>query len=188
MRCGDLVQKRELRGAHRERVRCLVRGLLRILEDRIGEAQLDGLLRVHPCLVVHQVADLRAGEVRLDLVGVDDALLHLVQHADGLLHVLMVAVGSGHGVVDHHERGGCHEHPRARHRDHRGRARGDPVDLHRDGSRIVHEHRVDAAGRDAIPSGAVDPDGHLAAVGEQLIAELLGGDIIIEPTLLGDRA
>ena len=134
------------------------------------------------------MADLRPCEVRLDLVGVHDALFDLVQHADCLLHVGVVAVGERHGVVDHHQCGGCHQDGCPRHRDDRGRARGDPVDLHGDMSRVLHEHRVDATRCDAVPSGAVDPHRHLAAVGEQLIAELFGGDIIIEPALLGDRA
>ncbi|MPM86716.1 hypothetical protein SDC9_133807 [bioreactor metagenome] len=100
----------------------------------------------------------------------------------------MVAVGDGHGVVDHHQGGGGHQHPGARHRDDRGRACCDAVDLDGDVARVVHQHRVDAAGCDAVATRRVEPDDHLPGSCKQLALELLGCDIVIEPALLGYRA
>ena len=90
---GDLVDQRsfygpvrKLEGGH------FCRDLL-VREHAVRKAELDGPFRVHPCLTVHEVRDPCAGQPGPELVGVDDALLDLLQHFDGLFHLDLAAEG-----------------------------------------------------------------------------------------------
>ena len=70
-------------------------------KDLIREAQLHRLLRVHPGLILHELGDPVVGKAGLKGIGVDDALLDLVERRDGSLHVFGIAHGNGAGIVDH---------------------------------------------------------------------------------------
>ena len=90
--------------------------------------------------------------------------------------------------MDHHEACGSHQDGCARHRND-GRSRGrNAVDLDGDVAGIIHEHRVDLAGCDAVAAGAVQIDDHVALAGEQLILEHLRCDVIVKPALGSDGA
>ena len=107
----------------------------RLEQDFITEAQFQRLVGVHPRFRVHEVGKARAGKPGLDLIGIDDAFLDFVQQLDGLAHFFAVAQRKRQRIVDHHDRNGRHEHPRARHGDDRGGAGGNAVNL--DGNLIL---------------------------------------------------
>ena len=138
--------------------------------------------------VIHEMGQLGAGQTRADFIGIDNAFLHLVQHINGLLHILIVAKGHGSGVVDHHECGGSHQHRGTGHGDHGGCGCRQPIDFHRDLALVIHEHGINLACGNTVSTGGIDPDGDVPGTGIQFIPEHLGGHIVIEPGFLGDGA
>ena len=76
------------------------RAFLFSVENLIGEAKLHSLLRIHPRFGVHEPRNLRSGQPRLDFVGIDDALLNLGKQCDDAFHLLHIADGNGHRIVD----------------------------------------------------------------------------------------
>ena len=86
-----------------------------------------------------------------------------------------------HGYRGHQNPGTCHGD--------NGSSRGrNAVDLHRDATRVVHQHIVDLGSRYTVAAGAVDPDGDIAGAGHEFVLEQLGCHIIVKPAFLGDGA
>ena len=94
--------------------------LHRLKEDLIRKAQLHGLFGIHPGLIFHELCNAAVGKPGLKGIGVDDALLDLVEGADGFLHVPGVTHGNGAGIMDHQHGYGRHEDFVPGHGDHRG--------------------------------------------------------------------
>ena len=134
------------------------------------------------------MGQLGAGQTCADFIGVDNAFLHLVQHIDCLLHILVVAKGHGGGVVDHHKGGGSHQHLSTGHGDHGGCGCRQAVDFYGDLALVIHEHGINLACGHAIPARGIDPDGDVAGSCVQFIPEHPGGHIVIEPGFLGNGA
>ena len=154
----------------------------------IGKAQVDRRVGVHPGFRIHQVGQLGAAHAGLDLIGVDDGFLHLVQHGDGFLHFCGIAHSHGGGIVDHQHRHRRHQHPGASHGNDRSGRGSDAVNLNGHAASVIHEHIVDLSRSHTVAAGAVDPDRDIAAPGIQFLPEQLGRDIIVKPAFLGDGA
>ena len=115
------------------------------------------------------------------LVCVDDRLLHLIQHPDGLFHVVVVSEGHGRRVVDHHHGSRSHKNLVSGHCDNGCSGCGDPVYFDGDLARILAEHRVDLACSNHVSARAVDPYRHRTGSCHQIAPEHVGSDIVIEP-------
>jgi len=190
--CRDLIHQGAphsgfgIQHGHRRRLHVL--RYIGAFENIIGKAKLHRLVCVHPGLRVHQMGQLGAGQPGLDLIGVDDGILHAAKHLDGFLHLCGIAHRYGHGIVDHHHGHRADQYFCTSHRNHAGSGCCDAVNLDRDIVRIVHEHIVDLGSRHTVPAGAVDPDGNIAVPSHQFLFEKLGCDIIVKPAFLGDSA
>ena len=132
------------------------------------------------------MGQLGAGKAGLDLVSVDDALLHLVQQLDGPAHFVAVAHGHGQRIVDHHDGHRRHLNLGASHCDHRGRAGVNAVDAHSYVRRVIHEHIVDLCCGHTVAARRIDPHGNGAAARGQLRLKSRGRDLIVEPAFLGN--
>ena len=139
---------------------------LRPCQDIIGKAKLHRLVRVHPGFRVHQMGQLGAGQPGLDLIGVNDGILHTAKHLDGFLHLCGVTHGHRHGIVDHHHGHRADQNFCTSHSDHACRRRCNAIDFDRDIMRIIHEHIVDLGSRHTVPAWAVDPDLSLIHISE----------------------
>lgn len=62
----------------------------------------------------------------------------------------------------------------------------DSVDFYGDVSFVIHQHIVDLCCGHAVSTGAVNPDGDVAAAGKQLVLEKTWRHIVIKPALFGD--
>ena len=163
-------------------------GIAAALEDAVSKAKLHGFVCVHPCFRIHEVTELGAGHVGLDLIGVDDGILHAGQHFNCFLHFCRITESAGHGVMDHHHRHRGHENRRTCHGDHRGCGGCDAVNFYGYIAGVVHQHVVNLGCCNTVATGAVDPDGDIAAAGHQFLPEQLGCYIIVKPTFLCDGA
>ena len=134
------------------------------------------------------MGQLGAGQPGLDLIGVDDGILHAAKHLDGFLHLCGIAHRYGHGIVDHHHGHRRYQHLRARHSNHTCCRCRNAIDLDRNVVWIIHEHIVDLGRSHAVPAGAVDPDRDISTAAHQFLLEKLWRDVIVKPAFLGDGA
>src|SRR5690606_7383460 len=101
---------------------------------------------------------------RLNLVGVDDGLLDLIQNARHLAQELSVAGRMHPWIVDHHHRRRGHQHLVACHGDNGCGRESLPVDLYGDLALVLHQSVVDAGRRPHHAADAIDPDGEILAL------------------------
>ena len=158
----------------------------RTLQNVIRKAQLHSLGGIHPGLSIHEMTELCPGQPSLDFVGIDDGILHAAQHLNGLLHFGGIAVGNGHGIVDHEHGYRGHQHLGTGHGDNRCSGGRNTVDLDGYIAGIIHQHIVDLGRSHTVATGAVDPNGDITGTSQQFLFEQLGCDIIIKPAFLGD--
>ena len=163
-------------------------GLLLGKHDLIGKAQLHCLLCIKPGLVRHQLGDFVSGKAGLCHIGVEDALLDLVQCGDRFFHRSGIAHRNGHGIVHHNHGDRRHHHPVTCHCHHRRRACRDRVDLHGDSTRVIADHGVHLSRGKHIAARAVDPDGHIAVFCVQFFPELLRGYAVRPDGFLVNRS
>ena len=128
------------------------------------------------------------GQAALGGIGVDDALLDLVQRGDSLLHVLGVAHRNGAGVVDHEHGHRGHQHLAARHRNDTGGGRGNGINLHGHRTGVVTEHGVDFRCGEHIAARRVDPDRDVLRTGIQFFPERFRGHLVAPEGLIVDGA
>nr|DAY84259.1 MAG TPA: hypothetical protein [Caudoviricetes sp.] len=157
-------------------------------EDFIGKTQLHRFLGVHPGLIFHELGDAVVGQAALGGIGVDDALLDLVQRGDSLLHVLSVAHCNGAGVMDHEHSHRGHQHLVAGHRDHAGCGCGNGIDLHGHRTGVVPEHGVNLCRSEHIATRRVDPDRDVAGIRIQFFPERFRGHLVAPEGLIVDGA
>ena len=167
---------------------CFCRILFGICQDVIRKAKFNGLVGIHPCFRIHQVGQLGTGKAGLDLVGVENAFLDLIQHFDGFFHIGVIPIGRGHRIVNHHQCSGSHQHLCSGHRNDGGGRCRDAIDFDRHIALIIHQHGVDLAGGNAVTAGRIEPDRYRAFAREQLIVEHLRCDIVIKPRGFRDGA
>ena len=130
--------------------------------------------------------EVTAGNVH-DSIGIDDAFLNFGEHINGLLHFGGVADRNGQRVMDHHQSSGRHQDFGASHGNHGSSGGCDAVDLDGHIAGVIHKHVVNLSSGNTVTTGAVNPNNNVTLSGFQLRPECLGGDIVIEPTLVGDR-
>ena len=128
------------------------------------------------------------GQATLGCVGVDDALLDLVQHLDSFLHILGVPHRNGTGVMDHQHSNRAHLDGISGHGNNGRRRCSNRIDLDRDAALVVLEHGIDLGSSKHIAARAVDPDGHITLTGIQLIPEHLRCNFITPERFLVDGA
>ena len=123
------------------------------LDHIIGKAVLHGLVGIHPCLIFHELRKLGPGHTGLCLIGIDDGILHLVQHVDRLLQIPVISHGNRTRVVDHEHTSRTDENLISRHRNDGCSTRRKAVDLHSYMTFVVTEHVVDLSCRKAVTTG-----------------------------------
>ena len=126
------------------------------------------------------------GQAALGGIGVDDALLDLVQRGDSLLHVLGVAHRNSAGVVDHEHGHRGHQHLAARHSNDAGGGCGNGIDLHGYAAGVVTEHGVDFRCGEHIAARRVDPDRDVLRTGIQFFPERFRGHLVAPEGLVID--
>ena len=166
-------------------VRCI---LLGILQNVIRKAKFNGLVRIHPGFGIHEVGQLGAGKAGLDLIGIHDALLDLVQHFYGFFHICLIPIGHRHGIVDHHQSGRGHQHPGTGHRNDRCSGCRNAIDLDGHIVLVIHQHGINLACRNAVTARGIEPHSHGAFACKQLIVKHLRRDIIVKPRSFCDGA
>ena len=128
------------------------------------------------------------GQSRLDLIGVDDALLYFREHTNCLFHLSSIAKGNRGRIVDHHHGNRGDQHPCPGHSDHARRRSRNAINLYGHVSGIVHQHVIDLGRCHAVPAWRVDPHRDIPAAGTQFFFKDLRRDVIIKPAFLCDGA
>ena len=158
------------------------------LQDVIGKAQFHSAVGVHPSFRIHQMGKFGTGQSRLDLIGVDDALLYFREHTDRLFHLSGIAKGNRGRIVDHHHGNRGDQYPCPGHSNHTGGRSRNAVNLYGHVSGIVHEHVVDLGSCHTVSARRIDPYGDIPAAGTQFFLKDLRRDIIVKPAFLCDGA
>ena len=158
----------------------------RALHQLIGEAKLDGFVGIHPSFRIHEMGELGTGEAGFDFVGIQNRILHAVQHVDSFLHFRRVTEGNGHGIMNHQHRNRRYQHLGTGHSDNGCRRRCNTVYLDGHIAFVIHQHVVNLRCCNAVAAGRVNPNGNVAGAGVQFVLKNLWSDIIVKPAFLGD--
>ena len=154
------------------------------MQNPVRKPKLHRLPCVKPALRIHQMGNPCPAHARLDLIGIHDTLLHLVQHLPRPLHLLTVPNGNRHRIVDHHHAHRRHQNLRPRHGDHRRRRSRQSVHLHPHVPLILHQHVINPRRRKHIPARRIDPDRDIPRPCIQLLLEQLRRHLVPIPGLI----